>query len=134
VVRGGFSGSPGEGGAPCGNSCEGEGLGGGLFLGRVFVCDGGLSLVVFGLRLCLCVGVGFYNFRFVGIGAFGSIVSGGGYLTSNDVFDDIVEICVFENIILYYRLDMCGSRDRACNFGLSISWPMEPDLPLEMRI
>jgi hypothetical protein len=52
---------------------------------RVFVWDGSLSLVVFGLRLCLCVGVGFDNFRLVGIGAFGSTVSGGGYLTSSDV-------------------------------------------------
>jgi hypothetical protein len=91
-------------------------------------------LVVFGLRLCLRVGVGFCHFRFVGIGAFGSTVSGGGYLTSNDVFNGIVEICVFGNIFFYYRLDMCGSRDRACNFGPSISWPMEPELLLEIGI
>jgi hypothetical protein len=96
------------------------------------VCDGGLSLVVFGLRLCLRVGVGFYNFRFVGVGAFGSIVSGGGYLTSNDVFDDIVEICVFGNIFFYCRLDIYGSRGQACNFESGISWPMEPESPLSL--
>jgi hypothetical protein len=97
--------------------------------------DGGLSLVrVFGLRLCLRVGVGFYNFRFVGIGAFGSAVSGGGYLTFSDVSNGIVEICVFRNIFFYCRLDIYGSRDRACNFESGISWPMEPELLLEIRI
>jgi hypothetical protein len=91
-------------------------------------------LVVFGLRLCLRVGVGFSHFRFVDIGASGSTVSGGEHLTSNDISNGIVEICVFGNIFFYYCFNMYGSRDRACSFGSSISWPMEPELLLEIRI
>jgi hypothetical protein len=95
-----------------------------------------LFLVVVGLRLRLRrrVGMGFYEFRFVGIEGFGSTISGGRYLTSSDVFDGIVDTCVFQDIILYYRLDVYGSRDRACNFGSRISWSMETGLQLEIQI
>jgi hypothetical protein len=103
-----------------------------IFVDGFFVWDGCSCTVVFSRRLC--VGVRFYDFRFVGIGGFGSTVSGSGCLTSSDVFDGIVEICVFGNIFFYYRLDIFGSRDRACNFGSDISWPMEPELLLEIRI